>query len=61
MLVIATSRALAEDACELVEVDYEELPAVVDTETALDADTPVIHPEFGNNLAWERDVVYRRY
>jgi carbon-monoxide dehydrogenase large subunit len=57
VMVIATSRALAEDACELVEVDYEELPAVVDTETALDADTPVIHPEFGNNLAWERDVV----
>ena len=33
----------AEDACELVEVTYEELPAVTDPETALDAKTPVIH------------------
>jgi len=57
VMVIATSRALAEDACELVQVDYDELPPVVDTETALDGDAPVIHPEFGNNLAWERDVV----
>lgn len=56
VMVIATSRALAEDACELVMVDYEELPSVIDTETALDPDTPVIHPEFGNNLAWEREV-----
>jgi carbon-monoxide dehydrogenase large subunit len=57
VMVIATSRALAEDAAELVTVDYEELPAVVDTQAALDADATVIHPEFGNNLAWERVVV----
>ncbi|MFT7146718.1 MAG: carbon-monoxide dehydrogenase large subunit, partial [Yoonia sp.] len=48
VMVIATSRALAEDAAELVIVDYEELPAVVDTQAALDADATVIHPEFGN-------------
>ena len=35
--VVARSRAEAEDACALVEVDYEELPAVTDAETALDA------------------------
>jgi carbon-monoxide dehydrogenase large subunit len=57
VMVIATSRALAEDAVEVVFVDYEERPAVVDSETALDADTPVMHPEFDSNLAWERDVV----
>ena len=56
VMVIAASRALAEDACELVMVDYEELPAVVDSEQALDADAPVIHESFGNNLAWEREV-----
>jgi len=33
--VVATSRAVAEDACELIEVDYEELPAVVDAEAAI--------------------------
>src|SRR5512142_2267553 len=45
--VVAKSRAAAEDACALVEVEYEILPAVTDPETALDAKTPVIHPELG--------------
>jgi aerobic carbon-monoxide dehydrogenase large subunit len=52
--VVARSRAEAEDACALIEVDYEVLPAVVDAETALDAKTPVIHPELGDNLTFER-------
>jgi aerobic carbon-monoxide dehydrogenase large subunit len=57
VMVIAASRAAAEDACDLVDVDYQELPAVIDCETALDGDAPVIHPEFNSNLAWERTVV----
>src|SRR5262252_6373026 len=52
--VVANSRAEAEDACELVEVSYEELPAVTDAETALDPGTPIIHPELGDNLTFER-------
>jgi carbon-monoxide dehydrogenase large subunit len=52
--VVAKSRAQAEDACALVEVDYEVLTAVTDPETALDAKTPVIHPELGDNLTFER-------
>jgi CO/xanthine dehydrogenase Mo-binding subunit len=52
--VVAKSRAEAEDACALVEVEYEILPAVTDPETALDAKTPVIHPELGDNLTFER-------
>jgi carbon-monoxide dehydrogenase large subunit len=52
--VVAKSRAEAEDGCALVEVDYEILPAVTDAETALDAKTPVIHPELGDNLTFER-------
>ncbi len=52
--VVARSRAEAEDACELVEVSYEELPAVTDAETALEPGTPVIHPELGDNLTFER-------
>src|SRR6266446_7413614 len=52
--VIARSRAEAEDACELVEVGYQPLPAVTDAETALDRGTPVIHPELGDNLTFER-------
>src|SRR5436190_8125946 len=52
--VIARTRAQAEDACELVQVNYQELPAVTDPETALDLETIVIHPELGDNLTFER-------
>ena len=52
--VVARSRALAEDACELVEVSYEELTPVTDAETALDPAMAVIHPELGDNLTFER-------
>jgi aerobic carbon-monoxide dehydrogenase large subunit len=52
--VIATSRALAEDAVEAVLVEYEVLAPVTDMRTALDPQTPVIHPSLGDNLAFER-------
>ncbi|MGB6313757.1 MAG: xanthine dehydrogenase family protein molybdopterin-binding subunit, partial [Pseudolabrys sp.] len=54
--VVARTRAEAEDACELVEVRYEELPAVTDPEIALDAKTPVIHASLGDNLCFERNL-----
>src|SRR6185437_14956342 len=52
--VVATCRALAEDAAEAVVVEYEELAAVTDMSKALDLQTPVIHAELGDNLAFER-------
>ncbi len=52
--VVAKTRAEAEDAIELLEIDYEELPAVVDPEMALETTTPIIHPELGDNLTFER-------
>src|SRR5499427_8886954 len=52
--VVAKTRAEAEDACELVTVEYEELEPVTDPETALDAGTPVIHASLGDNLTFER-------
>jgi carbon-monoxide dehydrogenase large subunit len=52
--VVARTRAEAEDAIELLDIEYEELPAVADAETALDAKTLVIHPELGDNLTFER-------
>lgn len=54
--IVASSRHLAEDAAQLVEIDYEELPVVVDMETALNPDAPVIHPELGDNLCFTREV-----
>ncbi|MGZ5896155.1 MAG: xanthine dehydrogenase family protein molybdopterin-binding subunit [Xanthobacteraceae bacterium] len=52
--VVARTRAEAEDACELVNVDYTELAPVTNAETALDPATPVIHASLGDNLTWER-------
>src|SRR5215831_4956156 len=54
--VIARTRAQAEDACELVEVTYQELPALTDAETALDPKTPVLHASLGDNLCFERKL-----
>jgi len=48
-LVVAESRYLAEDAAELVDVDYEPLPAVVDYTTAEHSDT-LVHESHGSNL-----------
>jgi len=54
--VIAETRARAEDAAQLVQVEWEELPPVTNAETALDPTTPVIHPGLGSNLCFERSV-----
>ena len=49
--VVATDKYLARDAADLISVDYEELPVVVDVEAAAKGG-PVIHEEFGNNIAY---------
>jgi aerobic carbon-monoxide dehydrogenase large subunit len=43
--VVAEDRYAARDALELIDVEYEELPAVVDARRALDPDTPVIRDD----------------
>ncbi len=55
-MVVASSRAVAEDAAERIMAEYGVLPAVVDVAAALDPAGPVIHPELGDNIAWERRI-----
>jgi 2-furoyl-CoA dehydrogenase large subunit len=50
--VVASSRELARDASELVEVEYEPLDVVVDARRALDEDAPILHEDVGGNLSW---------
>jgi carbon-monoxide dehydrogenase large subunit len=50
--VVATDKYAARDAVDLIEVDYEDLPAVVDVEAALNGGT-VIHESFGDNIAYK--------
>lgn len=49
-MVVAQTRALAADAAEMVNVDYEELPVVVDAEAALREGAPQLHDNVPGNL-----------
>ena len=46
-VVVAESPAEAEDALELIDVEYEELPVVLDPEAALEPGSPLVHGEEG--------------
>ena len=50
-IVIAESRYLAEDGCELVEVEYDDLPPVVNAAFALDPSSPPLFANLGDNIA----------
>lgn len=54
--VAAESRAVAEDAVELLRVEWRELPCVSDMEDALDPAATVLHPELGDNMLYEREL-----
>src|SRR5437016_10190385 len=51
-VVVATDRYVAQDAADLVEVNYEPLPAVTDPEKALAPGAPAVHPEWPDNTAF---------
>ncbi len=51
-VVLAADRTAARDALELVEVDYEPLPAVTDPEAAIQTGSPLTHPDLGTNVAY---------
>ncbi|WP_024508919.1 molybdopterin cofactor-binding domain-containing protein [Bradyrhizobium sp. ARR65] len=57
-VVVATDRARAEDAIELINVEYRPRAAVVDPLAALAADAPVLHEGFPGNLASDRRFSY---
>lgn len=48
--VAAVDADIAEEALQLIEVEYEPLPALFDAAAALQPDAPLIHPERGSNL-----------
>lgn len=52
-IVVAESRAIAEDGCDAIDADYEAWPAVVDYETAAEDLDNIVHPELGSNVAAE--------
>ena len=54
-IVVAESRYIAEDALDLIEVDYEPLPAVTGINDAL-TDSVLVHPANGTNLAGSAEI-----
>ena len=56
--IVAESRYVAEDAADLVEVEYEQLAPVVDPEAALEPDAAIVHEPLGSNLAYERTFTF---
>jgi carbon-monoxide dehydrogenase large subunit len=55
-MVVAISRAVAEDAAALIEVDFDPLEPVCDPVAALEPGAALIHPELGGNLCFERKI-----
>jgi carbon-monoxide dehydrogenase large subunit len=56
--VLAESRYIAEDAADLVEVEYELLAPVVDPERALEPGAALVHEPLGSNVAYERTFTF---
>jgi 2-furoyl-CoA dehydrogenase large subunit len=56
--VVADTRALAEDAAEAIEIDYEALPFVLDAEKALEKGSPLVHEKHGSNVLLDKNFVW---
>jgi 2-furoyl-CoA dehydrogenase large subunit len=56
--IAAVDRATAEDAAELVEVEYDPLPPVLDAEEALKPEAPLVFEEVGSNVLWHDTFPY---
>ncbi len=55
-VVVAVNRYVAEDAANLIDVEYDPLDTVWDVEKALTAETVLVHDEWGDNLMQEIKV-----
>ncbi len=56
--IVAESRYIAEDARDLVEVEYEPLPPIVDPVAAMQPASPLVHDPLGSNVAYERTFTF---
>lgn len=56
--VAATSRYVANDAVELIQVEYEPLQPVLDPVEAMDPNSPILFEELRTNVVWERSFEF---
>ncbi len=57
-VVVADNRYIAEDALDLIQVEYEPLPPVVNIEEAMKPDAPLLHEHIGSNIYTHRTFKY---
>jgi CO/xanthine dehydrogenase Mo-binding subunit len=57
-VVAAESRYIAEDALELIEVEWEHLPVVSDPVAAMGADAPLVHETLPSNVVFDHTFVF---
>lgn len=57
-VVVADTRYIAEDALDLLQVDYEPLPVVLDIEEATKPESPILHEHIGSNIYSYRAMQY---
>jgi carbon-monoxide dehydrogenase large subunit len=57
-VILAENLSVAEDARELVEVDYTMLPALVDPEASIEPGAPLLYDEIDSNLAFSQQSEY---
>jgi 2-furoyl-CoA dehydrogenase large subunit len=56
--VLATSRAVAEDAADRIWAEYDELEPVMDPKAAMSPDAPVLHEAHGSNVVWHDEFTW---
>jgi CO/xanthine dehydrogenase Mo-binding subunit len=57
-VVVAKDRYIAEDAAALIDVEYEELPPVVDPYKAMEEGAALVHEELGSNVPIQRTLTF---
>jgi CO/xanthine dehydrogenase Mo-binding subunit len=57
-VVAATSRYVAEDACQLIDVEYDPLDAVSDLVSAMEATAPRVHETLASNIVFEKRLKF---
>jgi 2-furoyl-CoA dehydrogenase large subunit len=57
-VIVADTRYIAEDACDLIEVEYDVLAAVADLRSATAENAPLVHEKAGSNVVSRRSFRY---
>jgi 2-furoyl-CoA dehydrogenase large subunit len=57
-VAVAQSRYIAEDACDLIKIEYDILPAAADLASAMAENAPLVHEQAGSNVISRRSFRY---